>query len=68
MFSGGGIDLNGPQLAEFALLFLAVREHETPGVKGGFFGLAIFGFTSPQKALRVFEKSFSALSCSGSSL
>ena len=65
--AGGGVDLDGPEFAELALLFLAVGELEAPGVQGGFFSLAVFRFAGPQKALRVFEKSFAASYCSWSS-
>lgn len=58
-----GVDLDSPEFAEFALLFFAVGELEAPGVEQGLFGLALFGFARPQKALGVFKESLAALIC-----
>lgn len=63
MFAGSGVDLDGPELAEFALFLFAVGELEAPGMQGRFLGLAVFGFAGPQKALRVLEKFLAALCC-----
>ena len=60
VLAGGRVDLDRPKISESPFLFLSIGELKAPGVKRRFFGLAEFRFTGPQKALRVFQKSFAA--------
>ncbi len=64
--SGGGVNLDRPESAHCAFLFLSVGELKTPSVKQCFFGLAVFGFAGPQKTLGLLEQPFASfvLDCS----
>ncbi len=64
VFAGGGVDLNRPEVAHGAFLFLAVGELETPGMEDGFFCLTVFRFARPQITLRVLKESFASQCCS----
>ena len=50
-----GIDFDGPELAEGALLFLASTEGVGPRMKQSFFGGALFGLAAPLETLGVFK-------------
>jgi hypothetical protein len=49
------VDLDGPELAEGALLFFAATERVDPCVEQGFFGGTLFGAATPLKALGVLK-------------
>jgi len=51
----GGVDLDGPELAEGALLFFASTEGVAPCVEQRFFGGALLRLTSPLKTLGIFK-------------
>jgi len=60
VFPGGGVDFNLPQTSKITFFLFPVGKLKTPGMKQGLLGLAIFGFASPQKTLRVFQKPFAS--------
>ena len=59
--ANGGVDLDGPELPEGALLFLASSEGVAPCVKQRFLGSALFRLAAPLETLGVFKGFFAVL-------
>ena len=63
VFSSGSIYFDLPYSAEVTLFLFPVSELERPSVEKAFFGLSVFGLSSPHKTFCMFQQSFSTGVC-----